>query len=79
MRQRITIDLNNNPEAVGVVADMEPGDRVELAGSIVSKDDQSLVLELDEIGEDSAVPAEETDDEEADDDSPAARVVRGDG
>lgn len=49
MAQRITIDLTKNPETADVVADLEVGDAVEVNTTIVSKDDQTLVLEVEEV------------------------------
>lgn len=66
MAQRITIDLNKNKDAASAVADLQPGDEVEVITTIVSKDDQSLVLEVEEVVEsNSAEESEETPAEEA--------------
>lgn len=48
MSQRLTIDLTKNPEVAQLVSDMEVGAAVKLETTIYSKDEQSLVLELEE-------------------------------
>lgn len=64
MSQRLTIDLKKNPEAAQVTADMEVGAKVALYGAIFSKDDQTLVVEMEEIEGDgeSAEGIEDNDD-----------------
>lgn len=83
MAQRITIDLTQNPEVKNLVSDMQVSDRVKLETSIVSKDDQTLILELEEADTGSEAP-EETDESLATQDedteavdSPAMAVATG--
>jgi hypothetical protein len=81
MSQRLTIDLNQNPEVKNLVSDMEVSDRVKLETTIVSKDDQTLVVELEEASEGSEPEANETTETEPvpgdEVDSPAMAVATG--
>lgn len=58
MSQVIQIDLNKNKPVADVVADLQPGDEVEVICTIKAKDDQTLSLELVQV-------VHETDEEEA--------------
>lgn len=49
--QRLTIDLKKNPDVAKLVADLEPSDCIYAELCIVSKDDQSLVVEIEATGE----------------------------
>lgn len=49
--QTIALDLKNNPELQSLVADMNPGDKIELTASIKSKDDQSVTLTVETASE----------------------------
>ncbi len=53
--QTLTIDLNKTPEIADAVADLEPGSEVCLHATIKSKDDQTLVVTVEEL----SVPKEE--------------------
>lgn len=81
--QRFSIDLERNEEAARLAADVEPGARLNATLSVVSKDDKTLVVELEEIEEpaeteddDDEVPETETGTEGL---SPAMKVVTGGG
>lgn len=49
--QTIALDLKNNPCLQSLVADMNPGDKIELVASIKSKDDQSVTLTIETASE----------------------------
>lgn len=71
--QRITIDLKKNPKIAELIADLEPADCLYAELTIVSKDEQSLVVEIEAASETAAdLEGKDTDDEaddEADDDA----------
>jgi hypothetical protein len=71
MSQRLSIDLKKNPEVAELISDMEPGAKVNLTTAIYSKDEQTLVLELEEAeaGTEAADDLESNDDN-ADDGMP---------
>lgn len=75
MAQKITIDLKKNPDVASVVADMEVGAPLEVSTTIASKDDQTLVLEVEDVFESSGAEeetegeADESDDTATDDES----------
>jgi len=49
--QTIALDLSNNPELKSLVADMEPGDKLDLRAAIKGMDDQSVTLTIEECSE----------------------------
>jgi hypothetical protein len=63
--QKLTIDLKKNTKVADLVADLEPGESIFAELSIVSKDEQSLVVEIDAVGD---TPGDLDGDDEADDD-----------
>lgn len=65
--QRLTIDLKKNAEVADLVSDKQPGDRIMAELSIVSMDEQSLVVELDSVHE-SAPEVEEAEEVEVESD-----------
>ena len=71
--QRITIDLKKNPKIAELIADLEPADCLYAELTIVSKDEQSLVVEIEAASETAAdLEGKDTDDDtddEADDDA----------
>jgi len=80
--QRLTLDLKKNPEVADLVADLEPADKIDACFRIVSKDDQSVIVELVSVDEYSG--KDDDDDEEYDkkdktktDESPAVKVASG--
>lgn len=58
--QTIDIDLKQNPDIANLVADLEPGAKIELSTSIKAKDDQTLTLTIE-----SASEGEDTTDDKA--------------
>lgn len=67
MAQKLTIDLKKNPKVADVVSEMQPGDPIKVMGSIVHMDDQSLVIEVDEVVEVGAPDVDEEDGEPSED------------
>ena len=70
--QRITIDLKKNPKVAEMIADLEPADSLFAELTIVSKDEQSLVVEIEATGlthDDLAGEDQEEDDNESEDDA----------
>jgi hypothetical protein len=80
--QRLALDLERNEELAKLVADMEPGEKLDAKLSIVAKDDKTVTVEVEEVGE-CENDGEEYDEEEAEeaeeseDDMPAVKVMRG--
>lgn len=68
--QRITIDLKKNPKVAELIADLEPADCLYAELTIVSKDDQSLVVEIEAASETAAdlEGKDESEDEDEEDD-----------
>lgn len=63
----LTIPLENNKELAALVADKQPADRLYGCFSIKSKDDQSLVVRVEEITDNKEdLPEKEDYDEEED-------------
>jgi hypothetical protein len=78
--QRFSVDLERNEDLAKIVVDVEPGEKLKATLSVVSKDDKTLVVELDEVEEPDGVVSEADDeDEDEDDDFPAMKVARGEG
>jgi len=87
--QQFAIDLERNEDLARIVADAEPGETLEATLRIVAKNDKTLTVELVEVEEE--VGAAEEADEEAKDkpadedkdedmgDSPAMKVMTGNG
>jgi hypothetical protein len=80
--QRLALDLERNEELVKLVADLEPGDKLDAKLSIVAKDDKTLTVEVEEVGECDDDGGDNNEDEaeeapESDDDMPAVKVMRG--
>jgi hypothetical protein len=59
--QTIALDLKNNPDLKSLIADMNPGDKIELVASIKSKDDQSVTLTVETASEATASESEAAD------------------
>lgn len=83
--QRLTLDLKKNPEVADLVADLEPADKIDACFRIVSKDDQSVIVELVSVDEYSGKDDDDDDDDEEydkkkktkTDESPAVKVASG--
>lgn len=73
--QQISIDLNKNPDVADVVRDLAPGQFVELQLSVVHKDDQTVVLEIEEV--DVGAESEEVEEDESPAPSPAEDASNG--
>lgn len=58
--QTILIDLKKNPDIADLVADMQPGDAIDLHGTIKSLDDQTLEITIEEASKGKEEPAPET-------------------
>jgi hypothetical protein len=69
--ETLTIDLKKNPDIADLVKTMQPGDPVDLHTSIKAADDQTLTLTVRSASEGKPFPAEEVDEEEAEEESPA--------
>lgn len=68
MAQKITIDLKKNLEVADLVADLEPSAKVFLRTAIASKDEDTLVLQLEEASDThDGLAEDDTDDEDEDD------------
>ena len=67
--QRITIDLKKNPKIAELIADLEPADCLYAELTIVSKDEQSLVVEIEAASETAADHEGKDTDDEADDEA----------
>lgn len=74
--QRLALDLERNEDLASLVADMEPGDKLDAVLSIVARDDKTLTVELDEVTEGVAAEEEEQE-EEGEGDTPAVKMMRG--
>ncbi len=85
MSQRLIIDLKKNPKVADLVADLEPGQKIDATLNIVAKDDQTLTADLGYVCEHDESAMEEEDpakdeksaDDEGSEDTPAMRVARG--
>lgn len=82
--QRLSIDLERNEELARIVADLEPGSKLDAVLSIVARDDKTLTVEVEEVvdrdgdAEDDEDETEEDAEEESDpDESPAMKFMRG--
>ena len=77
--QRLTIDLKKNPDVAKLVADLEPSDYIYAELCIVSKDEQSLVVEIEATGETASdLEGDETESDESDDgDEPESKESDG--
>lgn len=53
--QSLTVDLNKNPEVKDAIADCEPGEELCIHCTIKSKDDQTLVVTMEEV----SIPGDE--------------------
>jgi hypothetical protein len=65
----VTIDLNTNSDVKDLVADKQPGDKIDLRTSIKSLDGQTLVLTVEEAteGEDDDFLDDDEESEDVDD------------
>ena len=75
--QRLTIDLKKNAKVADLVSDKEPSDCIYAELCIVSKDDQSLVVEIDAVAETSS-DLESADEEEDSKDESDSDEMSGD-
>ncbi|MFZ8889233.1 MAG: hypothetical protein ACO2YV_01235 [Pseudomonadales bacterium] len=76
--QRLALDLERNEELASLVADMEPGQKLDATLSIVARDDKTLTVEVESVSDRSESEDEEEEDEEDEDaDYPAMKVARG--
>lgn len=85
--QRLVIDLERNEKLAELVADLQPGDKIDATLSIVLRDDKKVTVEIDSVAEHSGSDDEESGDEAATDDagdsadeadySPAMKVAKG--
>lgn len=65
--QQVIIDLAKSPDIADAMADAQPGDEVCLRGVIKSKDDQTLVVTVQEVDPNDG---DDTDKKEADAETP---------
>ena len=79
--QRLVLDLEKNTDLADLVADAEPGDKLDAVISIVHRDEKSLTVELEEVsnsdGESTADTEDEDEDEGEVEDTPAMKMMRG--
>ena len=81
--QRLAIDLERNEELAVLVADLEPGAKLEATLSIVARDDKTLTVEVESVEECGGgekakdEEADEADDDETEGETPAVKVARG--
>jgi hypothetical protein len=79
MPQKIVIDLNKNKEVADVVADLSPGDKCYIKGSVAALDKQTLTVELEEVSDSPSFTAEsEEEGEEMSEEDPADMPVEED-
>ena len=82
--QRLSIDLERNEALAKLVADLEPGEKLDAVMSIVARDDKTLTVELESFSDHDGSDDDEDDGEEEEEtssegDSPAMKVMRGSG
>lgn len=80
--QRLLLDLEKNKDLAQLVADLEPGEKLDAVISIVAKDDKTLTVDLEEVSNHIAEDGEDEEDDvddapESDDEPPAFKVARG--
>jgi 3-methyladenine DNA glycosylase AlkC len=66
MSQKLTVDLEKNPEVADLLTDMEVGEAIFIRGTIANMDDKTLEVRLQEVSDtaDGVKEDEEAEDED---------------